>query len=60
MNIALYARVSTKDKQEVENQLCQLRQFAALPRLQSLEASFPNRGIVKRAHHQPAAAINFA
>jgi len=28
MKTALYARVSTKDKQEVENQLCQLRQFA--------------------------------
>jgi DNA invertase Pin-like site-specific DNA recombinase len=26
--IALYARVSTKDKQEVENQLAQLREFA--------------------------------
>ena len=30
MRIALYARVSTKDRQEVENQLRQLREFAAL------------------------------
>lgn len=29
MKTALYARVSTKDKQETENQLRQLRQFAA-------------------------------
>jgi DNA invertase Pin-like site-specific DNA recombinase len=29
MKIALYARVSTKDKQETENQLVQLRDFAA-------------------------------
>ena len=29
MKTALYARVSTKDKQEAENQLRQLRQFAA-------------------------------
>lgn len=29
MRVALYARVSTKDKQEVENQLRQLRQFGA-------------------------------
>jgi DNA invertase Pin-like site-specific DNA recombinase len=28
MRIALYARVSTKDKQEAENQLAQLREFA--------------------------------
>ena len=31
MKVAIYARVSTKDKgQEVENQLRQLREFAAL------------------------------
>jgi len=29
MKIALYARVSTKEKQETENQLVQLREFAA-------------------------------
>ena len=29
MRVALYARVSTKDKQDTENQLRQLRQFAA-------------------------------
>jgi hypothetical protein len=29
MRVALYVRVSTKDKQETENQLVQLREFAA-------------------------------
>ncbi len=30
MRVALYARVSTRDKQETENQLAQLREFARL------------------------------
>lgn len=29
MKVALYVRVSTKDKQETDNQMVQLRQFAA-------------------------------
>ncbi len=29
MRVAIYARVSTRDKQEVDNQLTQLRDFAA-------------------------------
>lgn len=30
MKVGIYARVSTKDRQEVQNQLRQLREFAAL------------------------------
>lgn len=30
MKVGIYARVSTKDRQEVENQLRQLREFAAM------------------------------
>ena len=29
MKVGIYGRVSTRDKQEVENQLVQLREFAA-------------------------------
>ena len=32
MKVALYARVSTRDKQETENQLAQLREFARVQR----------------------------
>jgi DNA invertase Pin-like site-specific DNA recombinase len=51
MRVALYARVSTKDKQDTENQLRQLRQFAASQRWKVVQ-EFVDRTSGKRSDRE--------